>query len=127
MSTLNTEKSPPRWNGLKIGMPSRRMRFWSWAPPRTLNDAEKSEVETTPGSTSTARIGSASATPGTALSSATPSSRTVAPPTCSKRTRSLEAAAFTEMPWSSIARRASVTSTSTVAPSPSVIDSLCPS
>ena len=67
MSPLKIEKNPPRCVGLNTGIPSRRIRFWSADPPRTLKADEKSETVVTPGSTSTARRGSASTRPGMPL------------------------------------------------------------
>jgi len=116
MSALKTEKKPPRWVGLKIGVPSRRIRFWSAEPPRTLKAAEKSEVVMTPGSTSTALRGSASARPGIARTISTSISWTVIPASSSKRARARLRSASTETPSTSTARSSRVRGTRTRSP-----------
>ena len=117
ISALKTEKIPPRWNGLKIGTSSRRMRFWSAEPPRTLKAAEKSEVVVTPGSTSMARSGSDSATIGSDLRAAAPISWTVIPADSSKRVWARLRSASTVMPAATIACEAITISTSVAPPS----------
>ena len=120
MSVLNTEKRPPRWKGESTGRPSSRIRFWSADPPRTWKADEKSEVETTPESTSTARSTSASATLGMLRRSWMPSSRTVAPAAASKRACSRLRPASTAISPSSIAARDNTTSSASRAPDATV-------
>ena len=103
MSALNTEKTPPRWKGLKMGTSSRRIRFWSADPPRTLKAAEKSDTVLTPGSTSTARIGSVSTSPGIAFMASRLISCTVTPADSSKRARARLRSASTSRPSRAIA------------------------
>ena len=112
MSALKTEKMPPRWNGLKMGTSSRRMRFWSAEPPRTLNAAEKSDTVVTPGSTSMARSGSDSAMMGSDFSAAASISCTVIPADSSKRVLARLRSASTVMPAITIACEVIATSTS---------------
>ena len=46
---LNTEKSPNKWEELKMVASSKRIRFWSAPPPRTLNPDAPSPALVTPG------------------------------------------------------------------------------
>ena len=52
-SELNEVKGPNSFDGLYTVPPSKRMRFWSVAPPRTLYPLEASPTVVTPGMVST--------------------------------------------------------------------------
>ena len=79
------------------------MRFWSAEPPRTLKAAEKSDTVVTPGSTSMALSGSASAITGSDFRAAASISWTVIPADSSKRVLARLRSASTVMPATTIA------------------------
>ena len=54
MSGLKEEKIPNIWVGLYMVLPLKRIRFWSDAPPLTLNPPEASPTDLTPGRVMTA-------------------------------------------------------------------------
>ena len=49
MSGLKPENTPNRWDGLYTVPPLNNTRFWSVAPPLTLNPLEASPTDFTPG------------------------------------------------------------------------------
>ena len=67
-SGLNAENRPNRWVGLYMVPSLKRIRFWSVAPPRTLNPPDASPTDLTPGNvTSTLSTSASPNTVGTCL------------------------------------------------------------